>query len=131
MSETLEPFGVASVARCEAAFHALAELHAAGFAHDDSRLPSLLSRTPTEAAWIDLRASSGGSAGFDAARVADAIALAASVLPVPIADVSAAVEGLDPRVPGGGRAASSALSAAVWAADKQINAMRPKKSRNE
>ena len=74
-----------SAARQAEAFATLRELHAAGFAHGDARLPNLLRSEGGRLLWIDLREGaddSGGSGegGLQAAQRADARTLAASLL---------------------------------------------------
>jgi hypothetical protein len=113
-------------AHCIAAFAALHELHAAGFAHGDARLPNLLTREAEgqQLLWIDLREAAEG-ATLDAAQRADAEALAASVMKLRYAGEEAAellrgaielLRGAIEQLPQGGGAAYGALARAVWAA---------------
>ena len=74
-----------SAARHAEAFAALHDLHAAGFAHGDARLPNLLRSEGGRLLWVDFREGaddSGGSGegGMQAAQRADARTLAASLL---------------------------------------------------
>ncbi len=114
-------------AHCIAAFAALRELHVAGFAHGDARLPNLLTRGAEgqqQLLWIDLREAAEG-ATLDAAQRADAEALAASVLRLIFAGEGAAeqlrgaielLRGAIEQLPQGGVAAYGALARAAWAA---------------
>ena len=110
MAEVLAPYPVASAAQREAAFAALAALHAAGLAHGDARRPNLLARG-SSLVWIDLRAASVPAG--EAAQRADAATLAASISSLPLEAARALYAGPLAHIPGRGPRAYAELAAAL------------------
>ena len=110
MAEVLAPYLVKTAAQREAAFAALAALHAAGLAHGDARKPNLLARGGS-LVWIDLRAASVPAG--EAAQRADAATLAASMSSLPLEAACALYAGPLAHIPGRGPRAYAELAAAV------------------
>jgi hypothetical protein len=114
-------------ALCDGAFEALRELHAAGFAHGDARLPNLMRRAGERGAdggvsagrasslvWVDMRLASAGDAleRPSAVQRADARTLAASLL-------GHAGTGADAALPRDVEAAVSRVAAGPAASDTE------------